>query len=249
MTTGAGRGPVAAIVPAKDEAERIGATLRALQEVDQVDLVIVVDDGSRDDTTAIARAAGAGVVRHERSRGKAAALVSGAAEVARIERAQGRAAPRALLFVDADLQDSAAALGVLVEAVTAGGADMSIAVLPPQRTAGGGFGLVVRTARSGIERLTGVRATQPLSGMRCLTRELYEQVTPLARGWGVEVGLTVDALLAGATVEEVPVELHHRVTGRDLRAQLHRARQYRDVWWALARRGAWMPGATRHPRH
>jgi hypothetical protein len=52
----------------------------------------------------------------------------------------------------------------------------------------------------------------------------------------VEVGLTVDVLLAGYRVEEVPCELHHRVTGTDWRSQLHRAAQYRDVALALARR-------------
>lgn len=241
MTIGESRRPVAAIVPAKDEEARLGATLAAMTRLYEVDLVVVVDDGSSDGTSQIARDAGAVVVRHERNRGKAAALTTGAAEVARIEQIEGREHPRPLLFVDADLEDSAAELGPVADVVATGRADMSIAILPPQRSAGGGFGLVVGLARGGIERLTGFRATQPLSGMRCLTRELYTQVTPLAGGWGVEVGLTVDALRAGARVEEIPVELHHRVTGRDLRAQLHRARQYRDVWWALARRGSWHP--------
>jgi hypothetical protein len=121
--------------------------------------------------------------------------------------------------------------------VLAGEADMTIAVLPPQRAPGGGRGLVVNLARRGIERATGWTPTQPLSGMRCLTREAFEAARPLARGWGVETGLTIDLLRAGLRVREVPCELHHRVTGRDWRAQLHRARQYRDVWLALVRRG------------
>jgi hypothetical protein len=95
---------------------------------------------------------------------------------------------------------------------------------------------VVRLARDGIERLTGFRAAQPLSGMRCLSRQAFETATPLAPGWGVEVGLTVDVLLAGLEVVEVPCDLHHRVSGADWRGQVHRARQYRDVAFALARR-------------
>ncbi len=145
-----------------------------------------------------------------------------------------RTGPRHLLFVDADLEASAAHLGVLVPPVAAGTADMSIAILPPQRTAGGGHGFVVRLARDGIAGLTGWRATQPLSGMRCLSRAAFDRASPLARGWGVEVGLTVDVLSAGLRIVEVPCELHHRVSGRGWRAQLHRARQYRDVWLALA---------------
>jgi hypothetical protein len=118
---------------------------------------------------------------------------------------------------------------------------MAIAVLPPQSRPGGGFGFVVRLARRGIQRLTGWTPTQPLSGMRCVRPEAFAAAQPLARGWGVEVGLTIDVLRNGGRVVEVPCELHHRVTGRDWRGQLHRARQYRDVWWALARRGAFRP--------
>lgn len=227
-------GRVAVVIPAKDEAERIVPTVRAAQAIAGVDLVVVVDDGSHDDTARLARGAGADVLRHERNRGKAAAMTSGADYVARHE--ASTTSPRALLFVDADLGASATATAALVPPVLSGEADMTIAVLPPQERPGGGHGFVVRLATDGIVRATGWTPTQPLSGMRCLSRPAFEAARPLARGWGVEVGLTVDLLRAGMRVLEVPCELHHRVTGRDLRAQLHRARQYRDVWWALARR-------------
>jgi hypothetical protein len=233
---------VAAVIPAKDEADRVAATVRAVRALPGVDLVVVVDDGSSDATAEVAREAGAEVVRHARNRGKAAAMTTGAGWVARHEAVEGRVGGseerRPLLFVDADLEDSAANLGVLVTPVLGGEADMTIATLPPQRTPGGGRGFVVRLARGGIEDLTGFVAAQPLSGMRCLTRAAFDAASPLARGWGVEVGLTVDVLLAGMQVLEVPCELHHRVTGTDLRAQLHRAAQYRDVGLALARRRA-----------
>jgi glycosyltransferase involved in cell wall biosynthesis len=228
---------VAAVVPAKDEAARVAATVRAVHAIPGVDLVVVVDDGSTDDTAERAREAGAEVVRHARNRGKAAAMATGAAHVARREAVEDAARPaRPLLFVDADLEESAGNVGVLVPRVTSGRADMTIATLPRQKTAGGGRGFVVRLARRGIHDLTGFTPVQPLSGMRCLTRDAFDAATPLARGWGVEVGLTVDVLLAGLRVEEVPCELHHRVTGSDWRGQLHRARQYRDVALALARR-------------
>jgi glycosyltransferase involved in cell wall biosynthesis len=236
------RGPVAVpaavavVIPAKDEAARIAATVQAAAAIPAVDLVVVVDDGSRDDTAQLARAAGADVTRHDRNRGKGAAMQTGAAYVARHEGAlvgAGGAPPRALLFVDADLGDSAAATAALTEPVLAGAADMAIAVLPPQERPGGGLGFVVRLARDGIEQATGWTPTQPLSGMRCLTREAFDAALPLAVGWGVEVGLSIDLLRKGLRVVEVPCDLHHRVTGRDLRSQLHRAAQYRDVWRAL----------------
>lgn len=238
-------GGVVAVVPAKDEEQRLGATLAALSTLAEVERVVVVDDGSRDGTAAVAELAGAEVVRHERNRGKAAAMSSGALAAAADSASRGGAPGRPLLFVDADLEDSAANLGPLCDPVLRGDADMTIAVLPPQSRPGGGFGFVVRLARRGIEQLTGWTPTQPLSGMRCVTPEAFVAAQPLARGWGVEVGLTVDVLRNGGRVVEVPCELHHRVTGRDWRGQLHRARQYRDVWWALARRGAFRPRRRR----
>jgi hypothetical protein len=234
---------VVAVVPAKDEEDRIGATVTALRQLPQVSHVVVVDDGSSDQTAAVAEWAGqVEVVRHERNRGKAAALTTGAAHAAML----GPGAP--VLFVDADLETSAANLGPLVDAVLAGEADMAIAVLPPQDRPGGGFGLVVRTAREGIARLTGWVPTQPLSGQRCLTRDALDAAMPLAPGWGVEVGLTIDVLRAGGRVVEVPCELRHRVTGRDLASQVHRARQLAGVTKALAERSGLPAAAAGHAK-
>jgi hypothetical protein len=239
---------VAAVIPCKDEADRIAATVAAVQALPGVDLVVVVDDGSSDGTTQVAQAAGAHVVRHARNAGKAAALETGVAFIRGEEAAAPPVGgPRHLLFVDGDLESTAANLGVLLGPLREGTADMAIATLPPQRVAGGGHGFVVRLARQGIADLTGFVAAQPLSGMRALTAEAFTAGLPLAPGWGVEVGLTIDVLTAGLRVVEVPCELQHRVSGRDWRGQLHRAGQYRDVWRALAvrrlrRRRSALPG-------
>ncbi len=233
---------VAAIVPCKDEADRIAATIKAVLGLQGVDKVVVVDDGSSDDTAAIAHAAGAEVIVHARNFGKAAALETGVRHLRELELSNAadaiadRGAPRHLLFVDGDLEGSASNLHVLLPPVLEGRADMTIATLPPQTTSGGGSGFVVRLARNGIARLTGWTAKQPLSGMRCLTTEAFDAASPLASGWGVEVGLTVDVLAAGLRVEEVPCELQHRVSGTDWRGQVHRAKQYRDVARALSKR-------------
>jgi len=228
----------AVVIPAYLEAERIGATVDGARSLSGVDLVIVVDDGSRDEgaTARIAREHGAIVVRHSRNRGKGAALETGAATLAAIEGRDGRATPRHLLLLDADLEDSAAGAGPLVEPIRSGEAGMTVAILPPAVTPGGGHGFVLKLARDGIRRAVGFEAQAPLSGQRCLTREAFEAALPLAYGFGVEVGLTVDVLRAGIRVLEVEAPLRHRVTGTDLAAQLHRGRQYRDVAMALAAR-------------
>ncbi|GAB2602785.1 hypothetical protein GCM10027067_12430 [Pseudactinotalea suaedae] len=224
---------VAAVIPAKDEAERIADTIRAARAIPHVDLVLVVDDGSDDDTGARARAAGAVVVRHATNRGKASALETGAAVVAMRDEEEGL--PRMLLFLDADLGLSAVNAAPLVPPVWAGRADMSIAVLPKQAGAGG-RGIVTGFSRRSIQKFTGWAPAQPLSGQRCITRSAFEAALPLARGWGVETGMSIDVLLKGYAVVEVPCDLRHRPSGNNLAGQLHRAAQLRDVMAAVAAR-------------
>lgn len=231
---------VAVVIPAKDEAHRIGATVRSARDIPGVDLILVVDDGSTDDTGKLARQAGAHVVTHPRNKGKAQAMITGASAVRNrdLTGCPPNEQPRfrALLFIDGDLQDSAVNTAPLTTPVLAGEADMTIAILPPQKRAGGGFGFVVRLAQRGIAELCGFAATQPLSGMRCLTHEAFMAAQPFAHGWGVETGMTIDVVNAGLRVREVECDLHHRVTGRDFKAQLHRASQYKDVARALLTR-------------
>jgi glycosyltransferase involved in cell wall biosynthesis len=234
-------GDVAVIISAKDEQDRIAATVQAAQQLPGVDLVFVVDDGSADATTRLAEGAGATVVRHARNRGKGAAMESGAEAVRVVERHEGRAAPRHLLFLDADLAETAKAAAPLVDPVRAGASDMTIAVFATTVKLGG-HGFVVRLSRDGIKRATGWDATQPLNGQRCLTRAAFEAGLPLAAGFGVETALTIDLLRKGFRVTEVEVPLAHRATGTDWRAQVHRGRQFRDVARALAIRD---PALTR----
>jgi hypothetical protein len=225
--------PVAVIIPAKNEADRIGETIRGVRRIRGVVAVIVVDDGSTDRTAVVAAQEGAEVVRLVRNHGKADAMMSGLGRLNGMRRVGRVDARTAVLFVDADLEASAQAVGALVGPVARGEADLTIATLPRQQQSGGGHGFVVNLARTGIEELTGWSPVQPLSGMRCLSPAAVAAATPFARGWGVEVGMTVDVLDAGLTVTEVPCDLHHRVTGTDWRSQVHRAAQYRDVALAL----------------
>src|ERR1700736_6206555 len=73
-----GSGDVAVVMPARDESDRIGATVRAAAALPGVDLVLVVDDGSRDETRILAERAGAAVISHPKPRGKGAAMETGA---------------------------------------------------------------------------------------------------------------------------------------------------------------------------
>jgi Glycosyl transferase family 2 len=235
MPAGSASGDIAVVIPARNEADRIRATVAAALEIPRVALVIVVDDGSTDGTATVARSAGAVVTRHRRNLGKGAAMETGAATAALLDHGEHRDAPRPLLFLDADLAGTAAQAGPLTDPILAGRADMTIAVFASTVKLGG-HGLVVGLSGAGIQRATGWRPAQPLNGQRCLTRAAFEAARPLARGWGVETGLTIDLLRRGWRVTQVEVELAHRATGTGMRAQLHRAHQLTDVAWALATR-------------
>jgi glycosyltransferase involved in cell wall biosynthesis len=228
-------GDVAVVIPARNESDRIAATVAAAAALPGVDIVVVVDDGSADGTAAAAERAGASVMRHARNRGKAAAMETGAEAVRLLETAEGRDRPRHLLFLDADLAESAAGAAPLTGPVRSGEADMTIAVFS-DRARRGGHGIVVALSGSGILRATGWRPAQPLNGQRCLSRAAFEAARPLAPRWGAETGLTIDLLRKGLRVTEVEVPLAHRATGTDWRSQLHRARQLADVACALAAR-------------
>ena len=226
------RGDVAVVIPAKNEADRIQATVTAAAGIPGADLVVVVDDGSRDGTAAVAESAGAIVLRHSRSRGKGAALETGAEAVRLLER-NDHSQRHYLLFLDGDLAESAGCAGALVQPVRDGQADMTIAVFT-DRVRAGGHGFVIGLSGAGIRRATGWAPAQPLNGQRCLTQAAFEAARPLAAGWGVETGLTIDLLRQGFRVTEVEVPMAHRATGTDWRAQLHRARQFAGVACALA---------------
>lgn len=227
-------GSVAVIIPAYNEAERIGETVTAALTLPGVDAVVVASDGSTDATVRVAKGAGASVWRSPKNQGKAVAMLAGAEAVRQIdERRQD--GPRHLLFLDADLGRTAANAGPLIDTVAGGAADVAIATFV-NRVKLAGHGFVVRLSSAGINRATGWTPAQPLSGQRCLTRDAFEAARPLARGFGVETAMTIDLKRKGFRIVEVEVDMAHRATGGDLAGHLHRARQFADVAFALATR-------------
>jgi glycosyltransferase involved in cell wall biosynthesis len=201
-----------ALVPAHDEADRIAATVRALLGISRIEEVVVVEDGSRDGTAAAAWAAGARVLSSARRLGKGHAL----------DRALDRVSADIYVLADGDLGSTASNMAPLLQEVSAGRADLAIAVLPPQ---GGGFGLVKGASRRLIRLLSGFDAQEPLSGQRVATASALAACRPFAPGFGVEIAMTIDAVRAGLRLVEVAADIRHRATGRNLRGFVHRGRQ------------------------
>jgi hypothetical protein len=97
--------------------------------------------------------------------------------------------------------------------------------------------LAVGFARWAIRRRCGLRARAPISGQRAMREDLLADLLPFAPGFGMELGMTIDAVRAGYRVTEIELELAHRASGRTLAGFAHRGRQLVDfVRVYLARR-------------
>lgn len=228
-----------AIVTAYNEADLIGATLAALAASLPAATIYLADDGSKDATAEIARAAGARVISSERVIGKGAAATLAAEAAladwrAGAEEGEGGRAP-VFLLCDGDLGDSAAALAALVRAVSGGEADLAVASFA--KRVGGGLGLALGFARWAIRRRCGVETIAPISGQRALGAAALRDVLPFAHGFGMEVGMTIDAVRAGHRLVEIELDLSHRAGGRTLAGFAHRGAQLLDFVRVYVSRG------------
>jgi glycosyltransferase involved in cell wall biosynthesis len=215
----------AVIVTAWNEADRLADTLRALKDAFPDARIVVADDASTDPTPHIALQEGAELVRAPARVGK-----GGVANLA-VERLRADGSLPDLLLVDGDLGTSAGKLKGLV-----GQGQFVVAVF--SRRVGGGFGVAIGFAAWAIRRLTGLEPNAPISGQRYLSAAAADSVTPFAPGFGMEIGMTVDAHRAGLRLTEIELDLEHRATRRTAPGFIHRARQLRDFLRVyLARRG------------
>lgn len=209
---------VCAVIPAYNEEARIAETVRAVKTMKNISKVVVVNDGSADQTAAKARQEGAFVFELKPNRGKGGAMNAALPFVD----------TDIVVFLDADLGESASEAWRIIEPVADGKADLSIAAFPaPSKK--GGFGVVKGTASRVIRREGNFNATAPLSGQRAMTREVMERLTPFYEDYGVELGMTIKALRMGLTVIEVPTTMSHKETGRDIKGFIHRGKQFMDV--------------------
>ncbi len=220
---------LAVIIAARNEADRIAATLSALREAFPGASLWVADDASGDGTAELAMAAGGRLVSRGRPHGKGANVTAAAEAMLSDE------PPSLVLLCDGDLGKSAARLRPLVAAVESGECDLAVAAFGAR--VGGGFGIALGFARWAIRRRCGFEAQAPISGQRAMRTAVLRDVLPFAHGYGMELGMTVDAVRAGHRVGEYELDLSHRASGRTAAGFAHRARQLLDFVSAYRARG------------
>lgn len=187
------------IVPAFHEAEGIADVVSALVTAGPWHEIIVVDDGSRDDTGGRARAAGATVLRHPYNKGNGAAVKTGLRHATGVH----------VLIVDGDGQHSPSDARRLVERL--GDFDLVIGAraAATQATIGRRAG---NAALNGLATyLTGRRIPDLTSGFRAAKRTvLVEFLHLIPNGFSTPTTTTLACIKAGYSVEFVPIEAGRR---------------------------------------
>ena len=199
MTTGSAS--VAVVVPAYQASGHVAEVVRGLRAAfDQGVVLIVVDDGSADGTAEAARGAGARVIRHDRNRGKGAALRAGFEEALQL-------GARAVVTVDADgqhppeeawrLHASAPDLGSLVLGVRG----LAAAGAPRANQFSNAFSNAVLSA------FVGKRLADTQCGLRRYPLPEVLELEGVEDGYGYEAEVLILALTAGLPLVEVPIEV------------------------------------------
>jgi glycosyltransferase involved in cell wall biosynthesis len=163
------RAGVVVIVPAYNEAAAIGETVHDLAAASL--RVVVIDDGSRDDTAAVARRAGATVLRHLVNRGQGAALQTGISYVL-------RHGAKHIITFDADGQHGVEAIPALLQPLLDGRAEVVLGsrFLDGQTKVPLLRRLTLKAAVIFTRVASGMRVTDTHNGLRAFTRGAAEQI-------------------------------------------------------------------------
>ena len=214
---------ISVIMPAYNEGKRIRSTLENLLEVDLVEEIIVINDGSKDNTREEILSIDNDKIKLitlNKNKGKGNAINLGLKMVDENSTIIG--------FLDADLEDSSKEAKKLIEPILEKKSEVTIAKFPsPQKK--GGLGLVKKLAKESVVEMTGKELDSTLSGQRFFRREVLANFKEIPFGYGVEVGMTIDILNNGFNIEEVPVDMHHNETGRTIKGFIHRGKQYHHI--------------------
>jgi glycosyltransferase involved in cell wall biosynthesis len=188
---------VACVIPALDATRTLAGVVRGLRKALRDAHVVVIDDGSRDDTAAVARGCADRVLRFPVNRGKGAALRAGfdAAE------AWGAAA---ILTIDADGQHDPAYAPRLVAALES--ADIAIGERRRSGTAMPWHRRVSNAVSSAaVSACAGRALSDSQSGYRALRADVLTRITPLGDRYEYETDLLIQASRTGLSIACVPV--------------------------------------------
>jgi len=186
-----------ALIPAYNEAARVGDVVTAARR--HVDEVVVVDDGSTDETAGVAEQAGATVLRHPQNLGKGAAITTALDYF-------GRSNAELAILLDADGQHDPSEIDKFVEAVEKEKADVVVGTrmgdvrgMPRVRLWTNQFTSWVTS------KLAGQKIPDSQCGFRLLRRAVLKDLRPSTARFETETEMLIQAGRAGHKIVSVPV--------------------------------------------
>jgi glycosyltransferase involved in cell wall biosynthesis len=189
---------VMALVPALNEAATIGDVITGLAA--QMKEVVVVDDGSVDQTADVARAAGATVMSHPCTEGKGRAVRTGLAHVLALPRVDY------LLILDGDMQHLPQEAGRFIDAAAATRADLVVGerqfertAMPPSRYYANLYG------SRALSSFTGVPLRDTQCGYRLFRVHMLRRLRLRSEGYDIETEMLIKVSRLGGRIVSVPV--------------------------------------------
>ena len=188
-------------IPAYNEEKNIASIILKLKEI--ADMIIVCDDGSSDQTGAIARALGATVITHKKNSGYGAAIMS-------IFREAKRSQPDIFVTFDADGQHRVEDIEKIIEPIRDNKVDIvigsrfldeSVEEVPRYRKLG--IKVITKVTNSSIKE----KITDSQSGFRAYNKKILEELTLSEHGMGISTEILIKANSKGFSIGEVPIKI------------------------------------------
>ncbi len=213
---------IVCVVPAYNEASTIVDTIENLKKIKEIDEIVVVNDGSIDNTLDIVNRLDVKVIDLGKNYGKGFA----------IKTAINNLDYDIIMFIDGDLGDTSVQAESLLAPIVKGDADVSIGKFSKRSNmtdTKGGFGMVTEFSKRGVYFFTKQKIDSSLSGQRVYKKEVIDKIKYIPDKFGIEVAMTIQTLNNGFSIIEVPVSMKHRYSERNLKGWIHRGKQFIDI--------------------
>lgn len=192
---------ISIVLPAKNEAGAIGQTVKTIKQLNRVNEVIVVNDGSIDDTANIAEYAGAKVITHPYSKGNGAAIKTGARN----------ALGDIIVFMDADGQHNPNDIFLLIEKIEQG-YDLVVGARQKGSQASVGRGIANKLYNNLATYMSDYPIEDLTSGFRAVRAEKFREfIYLLPNGFSYPTTSTMAFFRAGYSVAYVPIHAAKRI--------------------------------------
>ena len=192
---------VSVVLPAKNESGAIGLTIEKIKHLDLVEEIIVVNDGSTDDTQSVAENAGAEVITHPYSKGNGAAIKTGSKA----------ASGEVIVFMDADGQHDPQDIPRLIEKIDQG-YDLVVGARQKGSQASVGRGIANALYNNLATYMTEQKVEDLTSGFRAVRADKFREfLYLLPNGFSYPTTSTMAFFRAGYSVAYVPIHAAKRI--------------------------------------